>query len=164
MQKKTALTTLLSLLVVASVVYTIRGELMRASDPSPESAGAYGPQQATEPLSGEVALYAYYFHGTRRCFTCLQIEENTLAALERFFPGELSDESLRYRSVNVDLPENQHYRSRFELTMGGVVLAAQQDEHVFRWVALPQVWPLARDPERIQAYVSEELLLFMAED
>jgi len=44
----------------------------------------------------------YYFHFTRRCGTCVAIEEETQKALSQYFPEELKTGIIVFKSINID--------------------------------------------------------------
>jgi hypothetical protein len=44
----------------------------------------------------------YYFHFTRRCVTCLAVEENARRAVEELFPNEIKTGEYSFSSLNLD--------------------------------------------------------------
>ena len=44
----------------------------------------------------------YYFHFTRRCATCLAVEENARKAVESLYPGEVNTGDYTFSSLNLD--------------------------------------------------------------
>jgi hypothetical protein len=44
----------------------------------------------------------YYFHFTRRCATCLAVEENARKAVEALYPNEVKAGTYSFTSLNLD--------------------------------------------------------------
>lgn len=173
MKAKPLITAVLCVFVVASIGYAVYGELNGAETPvsAPEAAATPAPvTEASAPAETAPAavsapvVKAYYFHGTQRCVTCRAIETNTEAALKASFADELAAGAMTWSSINLDQPENTHFMKDFELSMNGVVLAEVRDGQVMRWANLTRVWELARDSEKLQAYVRAETAQFLRGD
>ena len=59
-------------------------------------------------------LDVIYFHATRRCATCMAIENNTLKALETFFPDQLKKGTVKMSVINVDDDKNKAIAEKYE--------------------------------------------------
>ena len=44
----------------------------------------------------------YYFHFTRRCVTCIAVEENARKAIEALYPNEVKTGEYSFNSLNLD--------------------------------------------------------------
>jgi hypothetical protein len=44
----------------------------------------------------------YYFHFTRRCVTCMAVEENARKAVESLYPNEVKTGEYSFASLNLD--------------------------------------------------------------
>lgn len=97
------------------------------------------------------AVTVYYFHSTTRCDSCLEIERLAEELLTREFSLELAAGRLLWLPVNVDLPENAHFVSDFDLAANELVVSRGAAEIGEAYVKLPDVWALAYDPETLQA-------------
>src|SRR5665647_1978553 len=91
-----------------------------ADSPNPKPAAP-----ATNAPSQQVI--AYYFHGTVRCETCLKIEQQAKAVIERQFKPELDAQRLVFTPLNYDLPENAHFLLDYKLPCPSLVLVRQKD-------------------------------------
>jgi len=49
----------------------------------------------------------YYFHGTRRCTTCMAVEEVTKEILNEYYATELADKTISFESINLDEEESK---------------------------------------------------------
>lgn len=84
------------------------------------------PAQVTQTKSPETRLLVYYFHLTNRCQTCTKIESATRKVLEETFKPELNNQTLIFRSVNVDSVENEALCKKYDAF--GATLALTQLE------------------------------------
>lgn len=100
------------------------------------------PGEALAPASDGV-LTVYYFHGAKRCRTCNEIEKRTRETVAE-------EEDVRFVSVNVELPQNEHFIREFELAGRGVVMAKGGEFEKF-----DRVWTFAHQPEAFRAYLRE---------
>jgi len=67
-------------------------------------------------------LDVIYFHATRRCPTCMAIEENTRKTLDTYFPGRLKDGTIRLMVINVDEDKNKALAEKYEATGSALFL------------------------------------------
>jgi len=149
MTGKKLLTWALSLFVVVSVGVLIYKETTAAKiQPS-------GPVVAIPPTGTK--LVAYYFHGARRCPTCISIEQNSREAVERYFADDLRSQRMEFARVNMDEPQHKHFVQDYQLSASSVVLAVYQDGRQQRWKNLEKIWDLTEDKEKFQRYVKDEI-------
>src|SRR3989304_10364236 len=74
------------------------------------------------PADSSHQLLAYYFHGNRRCASCIKIEKYTKESLDSLFQKELSDGRILWQVVNTDLDSNKHFLKDYALYTKSVVL------------------------------------------
>jgi hypothetical protein len=55
---------------------------------------------AVTEVSSQVAVY--YFHFTRRCATCMAVEENSKKAVEELYPEQFKSGEYTFTAVNLD--------------------------------------------------------------
>jgi hypothetical protein len=142
--------------LVAIVVLAVTGlaSVVFAQSPDLETAvGATGDGAAT--AEREVVLY--YFHGTRRCKTCLTIESYAQQAVETKFEDELRASTLRWKVVNTDEAANAHFVKDFGLVSSSLVVVELQGGDVIRHDVLQDAWTLVRDEPRFVLYVQESV-------
>lgn len=107
-----------------------RGEARAASE-APAATAAAGVSADTVSVT--------YFHGSKRCKTCMDIEARTKAAVEAAFASEIADGRVLFRSVNIEEAANAHYVKDYGLTFSTVVVS-RGDIHE----RLDNVWQLVR--------------------
>jgi len=120
-------------------------------------------QAAADVITKENQVIAYYFHGEIRCATCNTIEIFSREAVESGFAGQLADETLVWRPVNRELPENAHFNEEFELVTSSLVLVKIRDGRPAEWKNLGDVWDteLLTDKDKFIRYVQEEIRQYL---
>ena len=113
------------------------------------------------PSGQERQVVLYYFHGARRCKTCLSMETNALEVIKSEFAEELDSGVLVWKVVNYDEAENEHFIKDFKLVSSSLVLVEMQGDEQVRFDVLQDAWSLARDEWRFQKYVHESLLEYL---
>jgi hypothetical protein len=117
---------------------------------------------ASEVPSGqERQVVLYYFHGARRCRTCLSMEANALETIKSEFAEELDSGALVWKVVNYDEPENEHFIKDFKLVSSSLVLVEVQGDQQVRFDLLRDAWSLARDEWRFKRYLRKSVLAFV---
>ncbi|MBN1510965.1 MAG: hypothetical protein JXB13_03040 [Phycisphaerae bacterium] len=160
MKLKTAVAVLLLSFVGASLAYLVR-DLIRSTAPPPAAVSPPASPGETAPPTMESRVIAYYFHGHRRCATCLAIESQAREALDEAFPEALQSGKLEWRVINVDEPAHGHFVREYGLTSGAVVLSAVRDGRQVSWKRLDRVWDLVRDELKFKAYVEGEAAVLL---
>lgn len=137
------------------LVTAVAGTLGAADKPEVEpSAPAVTPSTWTN-----AKVVAYYFHGTVRCETCLQIESQAREAIERRFDVELADKRLEFKSVDYDKPQHAHFLKDYKLPCPSLVLVRQNDRQ--KWKLLGQTWELVQIPPKFNQYIEDETKRFL---
>jgi thiol-disulfide isomerase/thioredoxin len=62
----------------------------------------------------------YYFHFTRRCGTCLAVEDNARKAVEALFPNEVKAGDYSFTAINLDEASSKEIANK--LSVGGQTL------------------------------------------
>ncbi|HNW56841.1 MAG TPA: nitrophenyl compound nitroreductase subunit ArsF family protein [Bacteroidales bacterium] len=62
----------------------------------------------------------YYFHFTRRCATCMAVEENARKAIEALYPNEVKSGDYSFTSLNLDEASTKDLANK--LGVGGQTL------------------------------------------
>jgi hypothetical protein len=61
-----------------------------------------GPTKELPQAISTAEVNIYYFHFTRRCATCLAVEENAQKAIVALYPNELKAGEYSFTSLNLD--------------------------------------------------------------
>ncbi len=158
MNTRTIITVILAAFVVASVVYLVAHE---SGDVRPVADG--NPGTVDDPVAAGITdgVIAYYFHGDKRCRTCLAIEAYTREAIEKGFTEQIESGELELRIVNVDEPENEHFIEDYSLTTKSVILAEYRGGVEQRWKNLGMIWEYVGDKEVFLDYIRRETEEFL---
>lgn len=118
-------------------------------------------KKTTEIKSGEPKFVAYYFFTSKRCRTCMIIENLAREAIQTHFKAQIDAGKLVWQGVNVESAENKHFIKDFQLYSKTVVIAEYREGKVVRWVNLNKVWQYYRNKEKYVDYVTTETRAFM---
>jgi thioredoxin 1 len=119
-------------------------------------------RQTTEgPGEIDHKVTAYYFHGDMRCITCLAIEDQARAAIEKAFSRQMEAGTLQWQPVNFDKPENSHFIEEYALSMSSLVLVHADNGEQKEWKILEDVWELVDLFESFDRYVEEETRVYL---
>jgi len=163
MKPKTILTVVLLTFVIASVAYLVVSETtknetpLRTADEAVEDASGI-----TETDAGNKVI-VYYFHATRRCWTCKTIEAYSEETIRSNFSQELESGMLEWKTVNIDEPENTHFVEEFQLATRTVVLVSVVDGVNKEWKRLDRVWQLVRDKPAFVDYILDNTNSFLVD-
>jgi hypothetical protein len=91
----------------------------------------------------------YYFHFTRRCSTCLAVEENARKAVEELYPNEVRSGDYSFTSLNLD--ESNTKKIADKLGVGGQSLIVVRGEKKIDITSA--AWMAAHDPEKMKAEI-----------
>ena len=103
-----------------------------------------------------VQVIAYYFHGTVRCETCLNIERMARDVIERRFAFEELEKRLVFKPLNYEKPENAHFLSDYKLPCPSLVLVRKESGKVQKWKLLDKTWELVENPIEFKEYLERE--------
>jgi hypothetical protein len=145
------------LLAAGFAFFSTGSALAEGAPATAESAAA----ASEAPSAQDHQVVLYYFHGTRRCKTCLSIEANALEAVKSEFAEELDSGALVWKVVNYDEAENEHFIKDFKLVSSSLVLVEMQGGKQMRFSVLHDTWSLARDEWRLKKYVQKSVLEFL---
>ncbi len=144
MNTKKTVTAVLLIFVAASVVYLLATELGGQKS-------AAGDASTIDAPSHQVV--AYYFHGYKRCQTCLSIEATAKQVIETSYPDQIKSGALAWKAVNFEAPENAHFADDFQLVASSLVLVEYRDGEEVQWVNLEDVWELIGADKEFSDYV-----------
>jgi hypothetical protein len=66
------------------------------------SCNSQSNNKAVSQKVGSSDVNVYYFHFTRRCATCLAVEENARKAVEALYPNEVKAGAYSFTALNLD--------------------------------------------------------------
>lgn len=91
----------------------------------------------------------YYFHFTRRCATCMAVEENAKKAVESLYPNEVKTGEYSFASLNLDEAGTKEIANK--LGVGGqAMLVVRGDKKIDITSA---VWMVAHDSVKMKVEI-----------
>lgn len=70
----------------------------------------------------------YYFHFTRRCFTCNLVESETKKALETLYANELKSGKVVFSEINLDDKEHKELAQKYQVSSSALIVAKGDDK------------------------------------
>ena len=148
--------------VIAMVVTESRDAPPAAApEARPVTAAPAAPAGAATDASARHEIRVTYFHGTKRCNTCRDLEAFAREALEVGFPDALMSGTLAWQSVNTEDAGNEHFVTDYELAAKSLVVADVVGGRQVRYKKLDRMWDLVGDKPAYQAYVQAEVRAYL---
>jgi hypothetical protein len=123
-----------------------------------QAPAAAGGEEAKGPPDKVVV---YYFHGARRCPTCLGIQKIIQETVAQRFAIETDAGELVFRELDYDLDENKHYAEKFQLSFSTMIVGTMSGETVLEWENCDKVWEHAHDHPALRAYVEARISAYL---
>ncbi len=76
---------------------------------------------------GEPSVKAYYFHNTRRCVSCTNLEKNSKAVFEDLYRDEIEAGLVEYISLNLQEAEGAETAKRLGVNSIAFVISSEDD-------------------------------------
>ncbi len=106
-------------------------------------------------------IMVYYFHGARRCKTCLLIENTAHDIVSSLFAKELEGGEMAWKTVNYDEPDHNHFLKDFGLVSSSLVIVEMKDGEPADFEILQEAWSLARDKRAFEQYIEQSMLKYL---
>ncbi|MFA4980932.1 MAG: nitrophenyl compound nitroreductase subunit ArsF family protein [Candidatus Omnitrophota bacterium] len=111
--------------------------------------------------SNSVKVIAYYFHGSFRCPTCMNMEKYSREAIDSNFKDALASGNLEFKVVDVEERGNEHFVNDYKLYTKTLILSMIKDGKEVKSKNLDKIWELARNKQKFIEYVAGEVNAFM---
>lgn len=115
-----------------------------------------------DPDAAPDKVVVYYFHGNRRCHTCVGIQETISSTIQERFGQETGSGTLTFKEINFEDPANKHFVKEFGLSFSSMVVAAYQGQKTVKWENCEKIWPLARDKDALTEYTDKSIRTYLA--
>lgn len=104
-------------------------------------------------VSASDKVEVYYFHFTRRCFTCNAVEKESKIALETLYPEQMEAGTLTFTEVNLD-EEGSKVLAQKHKASGQGLLVIKGDQRID---LTSQGFMNARNPEKLQQEIKKAI-------
>ncbi|MGI5862687.1 MAG: nitrophenyl compound nitroreductase subunit ArsF family protein [Myxococcales bacterium] len=102
-------------------------------------------------------VVAYYFHGNRRCRTCIGMQEAISKAIQEKFSAELAAGRLSFEEINYEEPEHEHFVKDFDLSFSTLVVARMRGEQTVKFANCGDIWNHALDQAALASYAEKNV-------
>jgi len=81
-------------------------------------------EQKQDKTDGEITAQVgvYYFHFSRRCNTCIAVEENSKKAVEALYPEQVKSGEYFFQAVNLDEESGKEIGEKMDIGMQALVV------------------------------------------
>lgn len=107
-------------------------------------------------------IIVYYFHGTYRCPSCLQIEDWSFDAIRERSASALERGTITWKTINIDEPENRRLAEAYQLSNQALIIAEITGKKRKRYKNLEKVCKYLLDDKTFYDYVAREIDRFLA--
>ncbi|MDD5195266.1 MAG: nitrophenyl compound nitroreductase subunit ArsF family protein [Candidatus Omnitrophica bacterium] len=121
------------------------------------SASSFGVTANNQPEK----IIAYYFHGSFRCATCINMEKYSREAIDVNFKNDFASGKLEFKAVNLDEQGNEHFVEDYNLYTKSLILSLVKDGREIKSKNLDKIWEYAHNKQKFIDYVTGELNEFM---
>jgi hypothetical protein len=98
---------------------------------------------------GSSKVSVYYFHFTRRCATCMAVEENARKAVEVLYPNEVKSGDYSFTSMNLDIAGTKEIANK--LGVGGQTMMVVRGDKKLDITSA--VWMAAHDLDKMKVEI-----------
>jgi hypothetical protein len=110
--------------------------------------GQANNQKAVQTVASS-KVSVYYFHFTRRCATCMAVEENARKAVEALYPNEVKSGDYSFTSMNLDEASTKEIANK--LGVGGQTMMVVRGDKKLDITSA--VWMAAHDPDKMKVEI-----------
>lgn len=108
--------------------------------------------------SNDITYTVYYFHPTARCESCINIENFTKELITTKYTTPLA---MKYVALNIEEPENEHFRKDFNLKFSSVVIVKSKKGETEKYKNLDSVWTYSENKFNFFNYADREIQSFL---
>jgi hypothetical protein len=105
-------------------------------------------QKVAQTISSS-KVSVYYFHFTRRCATCMAVEENARKAVEALYPNEVKSGDYSFKSLNLDEASTKDIADK--LGVGGQTMMVVRGDKKLNITSA--VWMAAHDLDKMKVEI-----------
>jgi hypothetical protein len=151
---------IIRLVLLAVVALAVGHWAFKEFGPSKPASG-HGMKEGAASAARPDGVTVIYFHGEKRCRTCIRIGELARKVVEEEFAAEVRTGNLRWEEINYEEPARAHHVKGYELVSSTVVVTRWRDGKELKWKKLDGVWDHAGDEVDFRAYVANGVREFL---
>ena len=153
---------IIALALAGAVAATGCNKPAAATGDVPKAAGD-APKAVADSPTGAAPdkIIVYYFHATRRCPTCLGIQDNIEQTINEKFAEETAAGKLSFEELNFEEDANKHFVDEYQLSFSTMIVAAQAGGKTVKWENAEKVWEHAHNAPALKAYVEKTIRAYL---
>jgi hypothetical protein len=93
-------------------------------------AGLISPALLVAQKTADKKITVYYFHGLRRCPSCLAIEKEAKAVVTQELKDLEKNGSLAYESINIELKKNEAIAKKYDIWGSSLILVDKNGKKI----------------------------------
>ncbi len=128
-----------------------------SQDPAPVANDPPTARAQVQSAAADTVVFAYYFHRTQRCPSCLLLETTAARAIQEHFARQIQDGQVIWASIDIEDPENEPIRRQFEVRINGLVLVRMDNGAYKDAKRLDELWGLLGRPDAFSKYLIDEI-------
>ena len=113
------------------------------------SCNGQGNKQVAAQTVNSQKVVVYYFHFTRRCATCMAVEENARKAVETLYPNEVKAGEYSFTPMNLDEDSTKEIADK--LGVGGQTMMIVYGDKKLNITSA--VWMAAHDLDKMKVEI-----------
>lgn len=119
-------------------------------------------QQSSDIKNSADRIEVYYFHRTRRCYSCSTLGRYIRETIEQKFSEEIKNGKIDFREINVDLPENKEVAIKFQAGGSSLFINTIKDgqDNISQDT---NIWRLLNDETQFKNYLENRINLLLGE-
>jgi hypothetical protein len=123
---------------------------------------SFNPSNSSTALADQTAkqpadkIQVYLFHATQRCVTCIAIGRLAGETVDEYFQPEISNGTIEFKEINIDLPENKYLAQKFQASGSALYINAIKDgqDNISEDVT---VWRLTSNKDQFKTYLRDKI-------
>jgi hypothetical protein len=108
--------------------------------------------------TNDITYKVYYFHPTARCESCINIENFTKELVTTKYTTPVA---IKYEALNIEEPQNEHYKKDFGLKFSSVVVAKYKKGNLENYRNLDSIWSYSDNKFNFIRYADSEIQEFL---
>jgi hypothetical protein len=123
----------------------------------PSAAASVNNDTTKAPVIANSKIMVYYFHGNARCPTCYKLENYAQSEVESDFADAIKKGTLKWKTVNVEEPGNEHFNNDYRLYTKSVIISVIDNGKESSWKNLDKIWQLVHEEGKYREYIKNEV-------
>jgi len=152
-------------LMVAACLSCLGCRAVAPSNPENTTSSARDPQTTrvqAQSAAEPAVVYAYYFHRTFRCYSCLTMEAAADEVMKEHFAQQMQNGQVVWMPANIEDPATESLQKQLNVQGTGLVLARMENGTYKDAKALDELSGLTDRPDALSKYLVDEIVAYLS--